>query len=70
MDDKEIDNQDILDFLQKHMVTKAELREELDTVRRRLDYNSQQIEGVKNRLDVVDDRWRQVDSRLQAVENA
>ena len=70
MDDKEIDNQDILDFLQKHMVTKAELRDELDAVRRRLDYNSQQIEGVKNRLDLVDDRWRQVDSRLQAVENA
>ena len=70
MEDKEIDNQDILDFLQKHMVTKTELRDELDAVCRRLDYNRQQIEGVKNRLDVVDDRWRQVDSRLQAVENA
>ncbi len=67
--------EELLAYLKENMITKndlaafkAELREEFSRITRRLDKTEQTLNGLGNRLDVLDDRWRLVDTRLQAVE--
>ncbi len=67
--------EELLAYLKENMVTKndlaafkTELREEFLGLTRRLDRTEQTLNGLGNRLDVLDDRWHLVDTRLQAVE--